>query len=238
MGVNVTYNKNKITNLSLNPNPDARIGAGDVTGATALTLKWHSAGYTPYAFLVYKQVYDQAGAPIEGVYADLNEDGAVNDQDKYFYKSPAPKYILGFNTSFTYKKWTLSTVLRGNVGNYIYDNVSSNFGVARNILSPSGLINNASTNIYDTNFTNNQYLSDYYIHNASFIKMDNAGLAYNLGRLSPNSNTTLRLTANVQNVFIISKYKGIDPESSPSSGIDNTLYPRPRTYSLGVNVGF
>ena len=238
MGVNVTYNNNKITNLALNPNPNATIGAGDVTGATGLTLKWHRAGYTPYSFLVYKQVYNQAGAPIEGVYADLNEDGAVNDQDKYFYKSPAPKYVLGFNTAFTYKKWTLSTVLRGNIGNYIYDNVSSNFGVARNVLSPSVLINNASSNIYETNFTGNQYLSDYYVRNASFLKMDNAGLAYNLGRLSPNSNTTLRLTANVQNVFIISTYKGIDPESNPSSGIDNTLYPRPRTYSLGVNVGF
>jgi len=238
MGVNVTYNKNKITNLALNSNPDARVGAGDVTGATALTLKWHSAGYTPYSFLVFKQVYNEAGAPIQGVYEDLNEDGAVNDQDKYFYKSPAPKYILGFNTSFTYKKLTLSTVLRGNVGNYIYDNVSSNYGVASNVLSPSFVINNAAANLYETNFTNNEYLSDYYIHNASFIKMDNAGLAYNLGRISPNSNTTVRLTANVQNVFIISKYKGIDPESNPSSGIDNTLYPRPRTYSLGINVGF
>jgi hypothetical protein len=236
MGFNVTYNKNKITNLALNPDPDYKIGAGDVTGATGTTLKWNAAGYNPGAFYVYKQVYDSKGAPIEGVYADLNHDGIVNDQDRYFDKSPIPKVILGFTTSFSYKKWTLSTVLRGNIGNYIYDNVSSNFGVSRNVLSPSGLINNATPSLYATNFAGNQYLSDYYLHNASFLKMDNAGIAYNFGKISPNSTTTLRLTANVQNVFVISDYKGIDPENI--LGIDYKLYPRPRTYSLGVNVGF
>lgn len=238
MGFNFTYNNSKVTNLSLNPSPDYKIGTtdGNITGATGTTLKWNSANYQPGSFYVYKQVYNAQGAPIEGVYADLNHDGVVNDQDRYFYKSPAPKYIMGFTTSFNYKKWTLSTVLRANIGNYIYDNVSSNLAVSRNILSPSGLINNASTSFYDTNFSNNQYLSDYYIKNASFLKMDNAGVAYNFGRISPNSKANLRITANVQNVFVISKYKGIDPESS--SGIDYNLYPRPRTYSLGLNVGF
>ncbi|QNK62351.1 SusC/RagA family TonB-linked outer membrane protein [Pedobacter sp. PAMC26386] len=238
MGFNFTYNQNKVTNLSLNPSPDFKIGTadGNIAGATATTLKWNSPNYAPGSFYVYKQVYNAQGAPIEGVYADLNNDGVVNDQDRYFYKNPAPKYILGFTTSFNYKKLTLSTVLRANIGNYIYDNVSSNFGVNRNLLSPSGLINNASTTFYDTNFSNNQYLSDYYIHNASFLKMDNAGLAYNFGRLSPNSKANLRITANVQNVFVISKYKGVDPESS--TGIDYNLYPRPRTYSLGLNLGF
>lgn len=236
MGFNFTYNKNKVTNLSLNPDPNFKVGAGDITGATGTTLKWNAANYNPGSFFVYKQVYNAQGKPIEGVFADLNNDGIVNDQDRYFDKSPVPKFILGFTTSFSYKKLTLSTVLRGNIGNYIYDNVSSNLGVNRNVLSPSGLINNASSTFFDTNFTNNQYLSDYYIHNASFLKMDNAGLAYNFGRLSPNSKASLRITANVQNVFIISKYKGIDPEST--TGIDYNLYPRPRTYSLGLNVGF
>jgi TonB-linked SusC/RagA family outer membrane protein len=236
MGFNVTYNKNKVTNLSLNPDPNYKIGAGDITGATGTTLKWNAAGYNPGSFYVYKQVYNEQGAPIEGVYADLNKDGVVNDQDRYFYKSPQPKVILGFSTSFNYKKWTLSTVLRGNLGNYIYDNVSSNLGVSRNVLSPSGLINNAGSSLLATNFTANQFLSDYYVRNASFLKMDNAGLAYNFGRISANRTTTLRFTANVQNVFVISDYKGIDPENA--LGIDYNLYPRPRTYSLGVNVGF
>ena len=179
VGFNFTYNKNRVTNLSLNPDPNFKVGAGDITGATGTTLKWNAANYNPGSFFVYKQVYNAQGAPIEGVYADLSNDGIVNDQDRYFYKSPAPKYMMGFTTSFSYKKLTLSTVLRANIGNYIYDNVSSNLGVNRNVLSPSGLINNASTTFYDTNFSNNQYLSDYYIHNASFLKMDKL-VAYNL----------------------------------------------------------
>lgn len=238
LGFNVTYNKNKITNLSLNTNSDQtyKVGSGNITGATGTTLQYNQAGFSPYSFYVYKQLYNTAGKPIEGSYADLNGDGVVNDQDRYMDHSPAPKVIMGFTTSFNYKKWTLSTVLRGSLGNYIYDNISSNLGVSKNVLSPSGLLNNAPASLFDSGFTNNQFLSDYYVHKASFVKMDNAGLAYNIGRLSPNSTTTMRISANVQNVFVISGYKGVDPENS--TGIDYTLYPRPRTYSLGVNVGF
>jgi len=238
-GFNVTYNKNEVTNLSLNPDPNFKVGKDGgvgITGATGTTLQWNSPGYNPDSYLVYKQVYDANGAPLQGVYVDTNNDGVVNEQDRYFYKSPAPKVLMGFTTSLSYKKWTLSTVLRANLGNYIYDNISSNFGVSRNLLSPSGLINNATNSFFETNFNNNEFLSDFYIRNASFLKMDNAGLAYNFGRLSPNRTTTLRITANVQNVFVVSDYKGLDPEIS--SGIDFKVYPRPRTYSLGVNVGF
>lgn len=238
MGFNVTYNKNEITNLSLNPDANFKVGSGGtgVTGATGTQLQWNSPGYNPASYFVYKQVYDANGTPLQGVYEDLNKDGVISEQDRYFYKSPMAKVLMGFTTSLNYKKWTLSTVLRANFGNYIYDNIAANLGVSRNLLSPSGLINNATTSFFDTNFSNNQFLSDFYIRNASFLKMDNAGLAYNFGRISPNRTTTLRFTANVQNVFVISDYKGLDPEIS--SGIDYKVYPRPRTYSLGVNVGF
>lgn len=236
MGFNFTYNRNKVTNLSINPDPNFKVGSGNITGATGTTLQWNSANFMPSSFFVYKQVYNADGSPVEGVFADMNEDGLVNDKDRYFYQAPAPKYIMGFTTSVSYKKWTLSTVLRANMGNYIYDNVSSNFGVDRNVLSPSGLLNNASVDLFNTGFSNNQFLSDYYIRNASFLKMDNAGLAYNFGSLGPNSKATLRISANVQNVFVVSDYKGIDPENS--TGIDFNLYPRPRIYSLGLNLGF
>jgi len=136
----------------------------------------------------------------------------------------------------SYKKWTVSTVLRANFGNYVYDNVSSNLGIRSNVLSPSGILNNTGSDFLNTGFTQVQYLSDYYIKNASFLKMDNVGLSYNVGKLSANRNTTLRISANVQNVFVISDYEGLDPELP--SGIDYNLYPRPRTYTLGLNVGF
>jgi TonB-linked SusC/RagA family outer membrane protein len=235
-GLNVAYNKREVTNLSLNPDPNFIIDAGGITGGTGINIKYNAINQVPGSFYVRKQIYDEKGMPLEGVYADLDGNGVINDKDQYFYKSPDPKIILGFNTSFSYKKWTLSTVMRANLGNYVYDNVSSNFGVRSNIISPSGLINNANTDIYNTNFTNPQYLSDYYVKNASFLKMDNAGLAFDAGRISKNRNTTLRISANVQNVFVITKYKGLDPELS--SGIDFNLYPRPRTYTLGLNVGF
>jgi TonB-linked SusC/RagA family outer membrane protein len=235
-GFNVAYNKRKVTNLTLNPDPGSKVSAGDITGGTGVTLKYNAVNQIPGSFFVYKQVYNASGAPLEGVYADLNNDGVINTNDQYFFKSPDPNFTFGFNTAFTYKKWTLSTVLRANIGNYIYDNVSSNFGIKTNILSPSGLINNSVPDFLYTNFQSNQFLSDYYIKNASFLKMDNLGLTYNVGKLSKNGNTTLRISANCQNVFVVTKYDGIDPELS--SGIDFNLYPRPRTYTLGFNVGF
>ncbi len=236
LGFNIAYNKRKVTNLTLNPDPASKVGAGDIAGGTGVTLKYNAVNQVPGAFFVYKQVYDANGKPLEGVYADLNHDGVINSDDQYFYKSPDPTVTLGFNTAFTYKKWTISTLLRANLGNYVYDNVSSNFGIQSNILSPSGLINNTSVDFLNTGFKGNQYLSDYYIKNASFLKMDNIGLSFNAGKISKNGTANLRINANCQNVFVISKYKGLDPELT--SGIDYNLYPRPRTYTLGFNLGF
>ncbi|MHC8948155.1 SusC/RagA family TonB-linked outer membrane protein [Sphingobacterium hungaricum] len=236
LGFNLTYNEAKVTNLTLNDNPGFQLAARGISGGTGNQIQYHSVGLAPYQFYVYKQVYDQSGKPLEGVYEDLNGDGLITPSDMYYYQQPAPKYMMGFTTSLNYKKITLSTVLRANLGNYVYDNVSSGNGVGRNILNPSGFINNATTDIYNTNFVNNQYSSDYYVKNASFLKMDNIGLQYNVGSLNKDGSVTLMLSANCQNVFVITKYKGIDPEIF--EGIDNTLYPRPRTYSFGLNFGF
>ncbi len=234
LSFNAAYNKRKVTNLTLNPNPGASLDAGDLTGGTGIHLKYNSVGQTPGSFFVYKQVYNANNEPLEGVYEDLNADGVINSSDQYFYHSPDPTVTMGFSTSFTYKKWSINTVLRSNIGNYVYDNVSSNFGVRSNILSTQSVINNAARDFLNTNLSNNQYLSDYYMKNASFLKMDNLGIGYNFGKLAGKA--TVRLAANVQNVFVVSKYKGLDPELT--SGIDYNLYPRPRTFTLGLNVGF
>lgn len=236
IGFNMTVNESKVTNLTLNENPDYQLAAGWITGGTGNVIQYHTVGLAPYQYFVYKQVYDQQGQPLEGVYEDLNGDGAVTPADRYYYKKPAPDYFMGLTTSINYKRLTLNTVLRANFGNYVYDNISSNFGVARNILNPSRFVNNATTDIYNTNFNNNQYYSDYYINNASFLRMDNLGLIYNVGNLDKAGTVTMTVNANVQNVFTISKYKGIDPELF--NGIDYAMYPRPRVYSLGLNFGF
>jgi len=238
VGFNASYNKRKITNLTLIDDNSAAIDAGDITGGTGIHLKYNAVNQKPGAFLVKKQVYDTNGKPVYNLYEDLNGDGQITDADKYYYHSPDPSVTMGFSTAFSYKKWTFNTVLRANVGNYIYDNVSSNFGVSYNLLSVQGNLNNAARDLMNTGFSGSsgyQYLSDYYIKNASFLKMDNLGIGYDLGKLSKSGKGSLRLSANVQNVFTITKYKGIDPESV--SGIDNNLYPRPRTYTLGLNLG-
>lgn len=100
----------------------------------------------------------------------------------------------------------------------------------------SGVVNNVVGDFLNTGFSANQYYSDYYVKNASFLKMDNLGLAYDAGNIARNGKMNLTISANVQNVFVVSNYKGVDPENN--TGIDYKFYPRPRTYVLGLNVGF
>lgn len=237
LSYNFAYNKRKITKLTLNEDPNFKGNpTGGIGGATGQTIQIQSVGYEPNSFLVYKQVYDEkTGAPIEGLYADLNRDGILNDNDLYNYKSPFAPVTMGLTNSFTYKKWTLNTVMRASVGNYLYNNVQSNLGVTRNILNPSGYLQNAPTSAFETNFYNNQFKSDYYIQNASFLKMDNIGLSYTVGKILKNK-ANLIVGANCQNVFVVTKYSGLDPELL--FGIDNNIYPRPRIFTLNLNISF
>ena len=141
-------------------------------------------GYEPYMFYVYHQLYDTNGKPIEGAYADLNGDGEINSSDLYRYHSRAPHWIFGFSTSFRYKKWTLSTSLRANVGNYLYNGMAMNTGAFGTVSYNSYQLNNMSSSYLTTGFKSRQYLSDYYVENASFLKMDNLSLAYDFGNIS------------------------------------------------------
>ncbi len=237
IGFNATYNQTKVTNLTASFNPDYMVSVGGITGSTGNKIQAHTLNHTPFSYYVFQQVYDEAGKPVYGAYADQNDDGVINESDKYFYKSPLPKVTMGFSTSLTYRKWTLSTVLRSSLGNYIYDNVSSNLA-SRTVLmdATSGVVNNVARDFLNTGFTSNQYFSDYYVKNASFLKMDNLGLAFNAGNLLKQGKMNLTVSANVQNVFVVSKYDGVDPENY--GGIDYKFYPRPRTFVLGLNVGF
>ncbi|PWG80234.1 SusC/RagA family TonB-linked outer membrane protein [Pararcticibacter amylolyticus] len=237
VGFNFTYNKTKVTNLTASYDPDYMVAVGDITGSTGNKIQAHALDRPPFSYYVWKQVYDESGKPLSGVYADLDGDGTITEADKYFYKSPLPKFTLGFSTSLSIHKWTLSTVLRSSIGNYIYDNVSSNLSSRTVILdATSGVVNNVVKDFLNTGFSANQYYSDYYVKNASFLKMDNLGLAYAAGNIVRNSKMNLTISANVQNVFVVSDYKGVDPENY--NGIDYKFYPRPRTYVLGLNVGF
>jgi iron complex outermembrane receptor protein len=213
------------------------IGAltGDqVAGGTGNRILINSVGYAPSVFYVYKQLYDADGNPIEGAYADLNEDGKINEKDLYHYKSSNPDVYMGFNTSFTYKKWTLATALRSSIGNYAYNNVNSDIGNYYQVLNTNNFLMNTVQDINNTHFFGQEVMSDYYIQNASFLKMDYLQLAYDFGKIAKNVN--LQANLSVQNVFTITKYNGIDPEIA--GGMDNNFYPNPRTFSVGVSLNF
>lgn len=231
---NMTWQKMKVKNLSLNKGNNATntLVGPSIDGYQFQVL---SEGYAPYMFYVYKQLYDDAtGKPIEGAYADLNNDGVINSSDLYRYHSPAPDYILGFSTSLRYKKWTLSTGLRGNIGNYVYNGMAMNAGAWSTVSYNSYQLNNLHHSFLETGFQNRQYLSDHYIENASFLKMDNLTLNYNFGRI--HKYFGLNVSAMVQNVFTITKYSGVDPEVP--NGMDISFYPRPRTYSVSLGFEF
>ncbi len=241
LGFNITYNKNTITNLTVVPDDPNYIGfpSGTIAGGIGGQFAFINAvGGSKNTFYLFKQVYDiKTGNPMEGLFADKNRDGIINQNDLYKGKPADPKVFLGFSTGISYKKWNAGFVLRASFGNYVYNNIYSQSGDLSQITGNSVLYN-ASTNYLTTLFKGppgQELLSDYYIQNASFLRMDNFNIGYNVGKFS-NGKANLRLNASVQNVFVITKYMGLDPEIS--SGIDNNFYPRPRIFSLGINLGF
>lgn len=232
---NVAYNKVKVTNLFLVPDPTSSgEQVGGISGGTGNNIQRDQVNYTPNTFYVLQQVYDANGKPLEGVYVDRNKDGAITASDYYYDHSALPNVTMGFSTSFSYKKWSISTSLRAEIGNYVYNNAEANLATYGQLINNTGVVNNALTSIYKTGFQGYDYFSDYFVQNGSFLKMDNLGIGYNFGQIFHGKHTNLRVTANCQNVFVITNYIGIDPEVN--GGIDNNFYPRPRTYTLGVNL--
>jgi iron complex outermembrane receptor protein len=238
LGFNVTYNKTEITNLLKQQDKNFQgIDVSGISGGTGNNIGKFALGYAPYVYNVFKQVYDANGKAIEGMYEDLNRDGRIDDADRYLYKKPAADFMFGLNTSVTYKKFSLGITGHGMLGNYLYNNFNSSNSVLRTIKNPIQFIGNASSNYLTNQFSNNQYLSDYYIEDASFFRLDNINFGYNFGSVMKNK-AQLRLTANIQNVFVITKYSGADPENASSTGVDNNIYPRPTIYSIGANLDF
>lgn len=238
LNFNYAYNKANITNLLRNPDP--KFKGQEVTGiggGTGNTIGIHAVGFAPNSFYMLKQIYDQNGNPIEGLFEDTNRDGIINNDDRQISQKPAADVLLGFSTSLTIKKFSVGVAGHGMIGNYLYNNVNSNNGVMRAIKNPVRFIGNATRDVFTTNFVNNWYLSDYYLDNASFFRFDNINFGYNAGRVF-NDKASLRISASVQNVFVITKYNGLDPENAGDGGVDNNIYPRPRVYSLGFNLDF
>lgn len=236
LGFNITYNENEITKLNLSNDPNFMIPLGGIGGTTSGTIQVHKVGYPRQAFYVYQQIYDANGNPIEDAYVDQNNDGLINTADLYVYKQPDPKVLMGINSRLTYGKLDFSFSGRANFGNYVYNNVASN-STYRSVYNSMSYLYNMSKLAEETKFTNalNTRFSDYYMENASFFRMDNINLGYTFDNLHQEK-LKIRVGAGVQNVFVITNYKGLDPEIS--GGLDNNFFPRSRSYFLNVNVEF
>lgn len=247
IGGNITFQNSEVTKLTTTQDNTPGINLGGITGGTGNTIQNFQVGYAPNSFLVYEQAYGADGKPLDGVFIDRNQDGTINDKDLYRCHKPNADVFYGANTSVAYKNWLLAMNFRGSWGNYNYNNVDSGNGTRANVITTNGnYLNNGTTDLLDTGFTvatEKQLKSDYYVQDASFVRLDNISLGYTFDQ-KPKA-PLIQLTLAAQNVFIVTDYKGLDPEvSNPTAtggqtvGIDNNLYPRPITITLGLNVNF
>lgn len=248
IGANFTHNQNEITKLTRVTDPDyPGLLVGGITGGVGNTVQNHQVGYPANSFFVFQQVYDASGNPIEGLYVDqTGEGGSVisNDANRIRYKSPNPEYLAGINSRVTYKDFDFSFSGRLSLGNYTYNNVLSDRARYSNIFNTNGFLNNVPSAIDDTRFSNAQYLSSYYIEDASFFKMDYISAGYSFAGLGEKVKGRIGITVN--NAFFITDYSGLDPEVNrgrdangiESTGIDNNIYPRPRVFMLSLNLTY
>ncbi len=234
VGFNAAYNENKITKLTKTDDPNyTGVDVGLIGGGVGNFIQNQRVGFPSNSFYVFQQVYGSNGMPIEGLYVDRSGTGGTvtsNNLNKYHYKKPAPDYTIGINSRIAYKQMDFSFSGRANIGNYVYNNVASG-ALYSTVYNQSGFFNNIPKQVNNAKFTNTQYFSDFYVENASFFKMDNMSVGYNFEKFY-----SARVSLTVQNVFTITKYKGLDPEVN--GGIDNNFYPRPRVFVLGVNLTF
>jgi TonB-linked SusC/RagA family outer membrane protein len=234
LNFNATYINREIIDLG----DSGDIDVGGISGGTGRFAQLYREGFAPNSFYVFKQLYNTAGQPIEGAYADLNGDGILNTSDKYLKGNPQADVTFGFQSSIDYKNFDVAFNLRASVGNYIYNNVNSS-SAQYNLLLDNAVLGNIPTSVLNTNFntTADVIASDIYLENGSFLRMDNITLGYTFDRpIKKFASNSIRLWAGMQNVFTLTNYSGLDPEVF--DGIDNTTYPRPRTFLLGANIKF
>ncbi|KQC32000.1 membrane protein [Nonlabens sp. YIK11] len=231
VGANMTFNEIEITNLA-GPN-DNPVEVGGIAGGVGNNIQERAIGFDPTAFHVYRQVYDQNGNPLNGVYVDINNDNVINNADRVRYKKANPDMYYGLTSNLSFKNFFFNFTLRGSAGLYNYNNVDSNAATYSNIFNnPGAYYTNSTTDVLDTNFENTQLFSDYYVQKADFLKLDNAQIGYNI----PGDKVDIRASLTGTNLFTITDYDGLDPEVA--GGIDNTIYPRSRGIILGLGFTF
>ena len=236
LSVNAAYNKNKITELAGGRD---MIEANMVVGKDS-KITYHKVGQPANSFLVFQQVYDENGRPIMGCYVDRDGNGEIDENDRYFYKSIVAPWTGGFSFKVSYKNWDLGSNFRASFGNYIYNGYAQSKANTKVLCNPSGYYENCTKELTTLGWTSYNYpRSDYFVQNASFLKCDNITLGYNFNnvlKMGKYHGISGRIYASCSNVFTITKYKGLEPEQT--SGMDNNVYPRCRTFLLGLNLNF
>ena len=239
---NVGWNHNEVTELDAGQHDYVWLDKTATRGMGSTKLMINKVGEPANSFYVWQQVYDENGKPIEGLYVDRNADGKIDEDDRYCYKSPAPDVIMGLTTKFIYKNWDFSAAFHASIGNYVYYDFLNEKAVLAD-LSKDNIFRNTTAEAVDLGFwgktTKATNTSDYFVRNASYVKCTNMTLGYSFPALIKAGAEKIcsgRIFFTVQNPFIISKYKGIDPEVS--SGIDSNPYPRPISFQLGLNLNF
>jgi iron complex outermembrane receptor protein len=207
---------------------------GGISGGVGNNVQINSEGFPRNTFFLYEQVYDENGMPLEDVYVDQNGDGAINNEDLVRSKASDPDVFMGFNTYIQYKRFSLNANARMQIGNYVYNNIESRYAFVNGAFE-NNTLRNRLRSIYRSGFVEPQYLSDFYLEDASFFRLDNITFAYQINRFF-NDRINGSASFTIQNALVITDYRGLDPEIS--NGIDNNLYPRPRVFTLGLTLNF
>ena len=250
---NLTYNINRIESL-VGGAAGYYIPTGSISSGTSNTIQAFTVGQPAQTFLVYQQIYDKDGRPIEGAVVDRTGEGQINESDMYYYKSPFAPWTAGLSSRLEYKHFDLGISMRANIGNYVFnDREAGQANVSPNELwALSTYLGNRPRAALENNWQTydlHGILSDYHVKNASFLKVDNITLGYSFedvlsgyyvhstdGRFEKTKGLTGRVYVTANNVWCLTKYNGIDPEVF--GGIDNNIYPRPFSLLLGVTLNF
>ena len=241
IGFNGPFQSTEFTKLNPTEDNNYYIETGTISKGTGGYLCRQMVGYAPYTYFLYKQKYDSDGRPLQNEFVDLDGDGTITQADRYMTgKSVSPKFYYGLNLKVTYKDWDFGLNGHGSAGTWVFNDFASANSTSSLDLN-SGALPNQARLVRKTGFTapnsGEQWYSDYFLENASFFRLDDLNAGYTFRGIGPWE-SDIRIGASVQNVFVLTGYTGMDPETVSENGIDNTMWPRPRTWSLRINVNF
>jgi iron complex outermembrane receptor protein len=241
VGFNCTFQDSRFTKLNSTDDPDYYVEVGSISKGTGSSIGRHMVGYEPYTYFAPQQIYDQDGNPIQNALLDRDGDGEISLKDyRMTGKSPLPNFFYGLNFKVSYKDWDFGFNGHGSLGYTVFNDFASANSTAYLDIDGAGLSNFAKT-IKSTGFKaendGKQYMSDMFIEDASFFRLDDINLGYTFREIG-NWKGSIRVAASCQNVCVLTGFSGIDPEVNSTDGVARSFWPRPRTYSLRLNINF